>query len=177
MTALFHTRSSAAFLCDQQSSKLHLVHLPHQLRQPQRFLSSSSSNRSSSSSSSSSLRITRRYVKLGRRDLLHSTALLTLPTTLRSDATGSHSQLPSISTSSELQSNGSTSVSDSRDVGPVLACRPPTPALRISAPGRIVAGMTDARCRIGNYKYSVCCLCGHYAVLGTCDASQRFVQN
>lgn len=134
MSHLLHARSHSALLCDQRSSHIaHLSSVPPQHRRTQGVFVKAESSRSGFESG-------RQYVRTGRRELLHSTALLTLPTLSRSDAQNSPQQPLSSAKESGVVSSTSVSGSGSKNEEPVLACRPPNPPLRISAPGRIVAG-------------------------------------
>lgn len=133
MSALLHARVHSSVLCDQRSSHIAYLSSVHQqqLRQNQVVYIRAESSRSGFTPS-------RQHVRAGRRDVLHSTALLSLPTLSRSDAQTSLQQ-PLSSSKDPVDSSGSA-VSGSQDEEPVVACRPPSPPLRLSAPGRIVAG-------------------------------------
>mmetsp|Transcript_14506 Transcript_14506/g.43844 ORF Transcript_14506/g.43844 Transcript_14506/m.43844 type:complete len:455 (-) Transcript_14506:505-1869(-) len=132
MSASLHARCPATGQCDQRSGfgqARHPATLSHLQQQPQRLLDARRRLFPSP----------RRHASSGRREVLLTTALLTIPTT-RSDI--SSSQLPPLSSaaeSSRYDFEGDTSVSEDEDDTPPTSCRPQAPPFRVTAPGRIVA--------------------------------------
>ncbi len=102
---------------------------PRQPQQPWRL----------STPSCSSLRASRRDGLAHRRTVLHTAALLTAVPHRPPPAVAAPPQAPAPSPGSQL--NGSSNGSSSGDEEPpVRDCRPANPPLRITAPGRVVAG-------------------------------------
>lgn len=134
MSALLHARCPVILQSDQRqgfrqatghsATRSHLQQQPHHL----------------SGRSSRDLSAFRRQVRSGRRELLQSTALLTLPTRSRSETSSSHSPPLSRTNEPSKNSRAGSSSSNDEDVSPQASCRPPAPPFRVTAPGRIVAG-------------------------------------
>lgn len=133
-----HNRSSTALLL-RTHRKGNTLHLSQAASAPRRLRPHCRSVRNNAVNSSDPLSPQKQHVSAGRRELLHSTALLTLPTTSRNDtATTAPQQGPTTSNQPET-SKQSPNQSDGPNKQRIAARRPSNPTLRVSAPGRIIA--------------------------------------
>lgn len=131
MIVLFSASSPTASFCDHRLHSVESSRVPRRFRAAQPVFTSINC----SVSGNGGLKAARRYARANRRELLHTGALLTLPT---SRLEVNSPQQP-LSTSNEAEASSSPSVTGSQDGDFVIACRPRTPVFRVSAPGRIVA--------------------------------------